>query len=319
MKNKLDLEVDRLFREAPDRFEKLRRNPITGSNWLAGEDPIGPQKRAARRALAAREWFAKSAPPDAPQLPLSHDECQRLKFAACQKCGFGRCEKCGVGYLVACFAQSIEARNYDVEGHPAFDEYARGVLAFPYAPDFIKQDAELLKRFPPRPLPGLRPGLVWQPDRMRANNRRVSVSRQKCFLVGAVPTPLKSEKDLVDRDAANVADWYAPWAKKFLRLPADFITHATKYAPCKRLPRGWSVTKPKESAIRLQHALRVRAADHGWLIERTHLLDLKKQILVHNLLEAPVLCPTYATAARLAQACYPEPEPCYQLTWHRLD
>src|SRR5262249_25082670 len=94
---------------------------------------------------------------------------------------------------------------------------------------------------------------------------RVSVSRQKCFLVGAVPTPLKSEKDLVDRDAANVADWYAPWAKKFLRLPADFITHATKYAPCKRLPRGWSVTKPKESAIRLQHALRVRPATAGSL------------------------------------------------------
>jgi hypothetical protein len=307
MKSAVDLEVDRLFREAPDRFEKLRRNPVTGSNWVAGEDPIGPQKRAARRALAAREWFAKVGPPDAPPFPLSYCEREDLKRG-------------GLPHILAWYARSLEARKYDVETHPTFDDYARGVLASPYAPPFITQDQQLRKRFPPTPLHGLGSGLYWEPPRTPAKIRRATLGQQKCLRASTPPAPLKSQEDLIKRDAANVPDWYAPWASSFLRLPADFVAHATKYAACKRLPRAWSVSKPRESFSRLHgdHMLRVRAADHGWLIERTHVLELEKQILVHNLLEAPVLCPTYATAARLAQECYPEPGHGYQLTWHRL-
>jgi hypothetical protein len=87
------------------------------------------------------------------------------------------------------------------------------------------------------------------------------------------------------------------------------------------LPRGWSVRKPKEPFFLPygDHVLWITAADYGWLIERYDLLKDQEQILVHGLLEAPVLCPTYAAAARLAQECYPHPDPRYQLTWHRLD
>jgi hypothetical protein len=153
--------------------------------------------------------------------------------------------------------------------------------------------------------------------------RRAPLIQQKQFLAGPPPSPLKTEQDLITRDAANVADGYAEWALKFLLLPDEFIAHVTKCAPYKRLPRKWSpnMFHPGESFCRLlgDHRLWVRAADHGWLIEREHLLDSHgEQILAHPLLSAPVLCPTYPTAARLAEACYPEPGPNYQLVWHRI-
>ena len=146
---------------------------------------------------------------------------------------------------------------------------------------------------------------------------------QKQFLNNPPPSPLQSEQDLVRRADANVPDGYATWANNFLRLPDEFIAHVTKCAPIKRLPRKWwaSLSHPGESFCRPlgDHMLWVRAADHGWIIERSHLLNSHdEQILANCLLDAPVLCPTYATAARLAQACYPEPEPRYQLTWYSL-
>ena len=36
----IEAEVDRLFEEAPDRFERLRDNPVTDGRWVAGLDPI---------------------------------------------------------------------------------------------------------------------------------------------------------------------------------------------------------------------------------------------------------------------------------------
>jgi hypothetical protein len=72
-------QVDLMFREAVDRMETVRTNPVTAARWVHGHDPIKPQKQAARRALRAREWFAVTAPPDAPPLPLSYGELQKLK------------------------------------------------------------------------------------------------------------------------------------------------------------------------------------------------------------------------------------------------
>lgn len=117
-------------------------------------------------------------------------------------------------------------------------------------------------------------------------------------------------------DAANAPASYAPWAKYFLCISDEFIAHATKCAPYKRLPRRWS---PEEDSFCRQvrkHELIVRPADHGWLIERRDLLSDKLEVLAHLLIFAPVLCPTHATAARLAEACYPDPHPRYYLTWY---
>jgi len=141
--------VDRLFENAPDLAGTIRQNPVTGSSWLNGVDPIAPQKLKACRALFAREHFARFGPPDAPPLPVSQDERDSIKFG-------------GLPYLVAVFARSWEGRDYDLE-HPSFVKYACGVMASEHAPDYWKDNQDLRRRFPPRRLKGLGPGLVWEP------------------------------------------------------------------------------------------------------------------------------------------------------------
>jgi hypothetical protein len=100
--------------------------------------------------LAAREWIALDNP-NLPQLPLSYTEREALK-------GQG-----GVGYIMSVFARSLKAQKNDTSKHPSFHAYASGVMASPYAPGFIKTDPDLLDRYPPRALPGLGPGLYFDP------------------------------------------------------------------------------------------------------------------------------------------------------------
>jgi hypothetical protein len=73
-----------------------------------------------------------------------------------------------VRHIVARYARSLDDRKYDVLAHPAFDDYARGLMASEFAPDFIKKKEELQKRFPPRHLNGLGPGLQWLPPKQHA-------------------------------------------------------------------------------------------------------------------------------------------------------
>ena len=109
--------------------------------------PRGP------RALAARIWFAKHGPPDLQPLPLGYDEREALKDG-------------GARHILAWFARSLASLDYDFEMHPSFLNYARGVMTSPYTGvDCIKKNKELRKRFPPRLLPGLGPGLMWNPVR----------------------------------------------------------------------------------------------------------------------------------------------------------
>src|SRR5262245_52405200 len=120
----------------------------TRKTW--GLNPVAPRKRPHWRGKVARYWFSLSAPPDAPALPLSYKKRENLKSG-------------GLPHLVAWFAESLEAGNYQWWVHPLFDDYARGVLASPFAPDFIKEDEPLRERFPPTPLNGLGPDLIWSP------------------------------------------------------------------------------------------------------------------------------------------------------------
>jgi hypothetical protein len=146
---KITSQVDRMFREIGGRVGEIVLNPVTGSSWVKGIDPIGPQKKAAYRALQARKRFAGEAPPDAPAFPVSYGERESLKRG-------------GLPHIVAWYARSLEALDYNFDGHPSFEDYARGVMASPYAPVFIKQDAELKRRFPPQPLDHLGSGLIWR-------------------------------------------------------------------------------------------------------------------------------------------------------------
>jgi hypothetical protein len=111
---------------------------------------VSENKPRGRKARDARKWFADNGPPDAQPLPLGYNERERLKHG-------------GVDHIVAWFARSLDCRNYDVLAHPAFEDYARGVMASEFAPEFVTEDEELKKRFPPRPLDGMGPGLCWLP------------------------------------------------------------------------------------------------------------------------------------------------------------
>ncbi len=140
--------VDELF--STHRHGENCRNPVTGAGYVHGEDPVEPQKTLARRALLAREWFAEYGPTDAQPLPLSHGEREDLKRG-------------GILHILAWYARSLEARNYDIRHHPSFEDYARGVMASEYAPDFIKNDESLKKRIRPHQLAWLNNALVWDP------------------------------------------------------------------------------------------------------------------------------------------------------------
>lgn len=127
----VDREVERQFRENPLVDGQLCTNPITGVHYVGDDDPIGPQKEAARRALFAREWFAVYGPADAQPLPVSYSEREENE-------------------------------------HPYFADYVSGVLweaergdigTLPYPNEL----ADLKMRFPPHPLKGLRAGFCWEP------------------------------------------------------------------------------------------------------------------------------------------------------------
>jgi hypothetical protein len=148
--------VNRGFRELPTERGAPCRNPVTGSGFVRGIDPLAPQKRKAERALVAREWCAFHGPHDLPPLPIHAYEIDDMKS--------GR----GLLHLFAYFAQSLVCRDYRLPRHPPFEMYARGVLAYPHAPEFFTNNQELRKRFPPKPLPGMGPGLVWRPRKEHA-------------------------------------------------------------------------------------------------------------------------------------------------------
>jgi len=145
-------QVERLFDQADDRYEKIRTNPVTGTTWVPGIDPLAPQKRMARAALLAQEQFRGRGPAGI-ELPLSYEERERLRAEG------------SIEYVMSCFARSVADNDFKLEGHPSFEEYARGFLASPNAPPSIKADVDLLKRYSPKPLAGLGAGLIWRSDR----------------------------------------------------------------------------------------------------------------------------------------------------------
>jgi hypothetical protein len=160
-------EVERLFAEVSANRGDLCTNPVTGGDFVYGFDPIQLQKKMAHHALRAREDFAVNGPADAPQLPLEHWECERVRWSGKP-----------LDYLTGQYARSV-VPLYNVKAHPSFEDYARGVLwehdnvagsAIPFTPE---QLAEMKRRFPPRKLEGLN-CFSWLPPKRqnRSKERR---------------------------------------------------------------------------------------------------------------------------------------------------
>src|SRR5450759_2774971 len=121
---------------------------------ISGVDDLSTRRNPlGRRARFARKWFDLNGPPDARPLPLGYDEREALKRG-------------GLPTILAWYACSLACLDYDVLEHPSFDDYAAGVLAsdqISYPGARIQEDEELQRRFPPRTLSGLGPGLCWKP------------------------------------------------------------------------------------------------------------------------------------------------------------
>jgi hypothetical protein len=150
--------VEQAFDANRKHSGKICEIPILGGHYVPGFDRTKRLKEKARRALLAREWFADHGPSDVQPLPLGHGEREGLKHG-------------GVDHIVAWYARSLDCLNYDVLNHPSFYDYACGVMASEFCPNFIRTEdktEELQRRFPPRPLNGLGPGLVWEPPAQHA-------------------------------------------------------------------------------------------------------------------------------------------------------
>jgi hypothetical protein len=155
LRSPIEEQVDRLFDEikAKAKNRDFCINPVTGGQFIWGLDPTAPQKRAAVVALRAGEWFAVNGPSDAPPLPLSHDEIEDYRNAR------------GLKGVVGFYARSLYRQDYDVQTHPSFEDFARGLMAINTGLWRIEKDPQLRMRFPPRPLAGMTPSAYWAPPK----------------------------------------------------------------------------------------------------------------------------------------------------------
>ncbi len=144
----------------------------------------------------------------------------------------------------------------------------------------------------------------------------LSFRSSAAFLGAPPPVMFKHSYNAVNRQDANVPAWYAPNSRWFIQLDDEFVAHATHLAPCKRLPEDWHIGTPSDSFGRDLGLVKlwVVAADYGWLIER-ECFGGKTEVLASLLADAPVLCDSYGTAARLADAAHQGLPKSYALDW----
>lgn len=117
---------------------------------MPGHDPIRPHKQRAIRALIAQLRFGAEKSPDMPDMPLDERESGAWRWESARH------------YLVEAFTRSLRCRDFRLEGHPNFETFARGVMASQGLPVEFRNDPDLLRRYPPKQLKGLGPGLVFK-------------------------------------------------------------------------------------------------------------------------------------------------------------
>ena len=137
-------------------------NPVTGSKFIKGLDPIRPQLVDAQRALNARRWFAITAPPDLLPLPVG-DECH-----ACKQQDYG-----GPGHAKALYSCSLKTLGYDIHAMPDINTFMAGLLALTQLGEFFRdKHPEFMKRWPPEPLAGMDRNGYWSPPTWRSSLRQ---------------------------------------------------------------------------------------------------------------------------------------------------
>ena len=122
--------------------------------------------------------------------------------------------------------------------------------------------------------------------------------------------------EVIERDNANIPDWYAPHAQGLLRLSPQHLSYIIG-RPVHRRPNGWAKHNPGVFFKWVgDHVLWVvEIEDRGWVVERNELFSPDDQILGNWLGPLLALIPNLATAAHLAEVCYPRPDPQSLLAW----
>jgi hypothetical protein len=130
---------------SPNRAEV----PVIGGDYFV-ESP-DRHKAAVCAALISRQRFRHDAP-GWPELPLHEDCCEQMRGC----CDHRRS-------LVGHYACSLSDLSWDYELHPRFATFARGLMAYESMPARLRDDPELRRELPPRPLEGLCDGrLTWR-------------------------------------------------------------------------------------------------------------------------------------------------------------
>jgi len=148
-------EAERLAKRELARGRTNVRAPVTGlwyDSW-SDEDTERAQ-RLACKAFGAQKWFAAHASPWACPLPVHCDELDYELEAPSARM-----------LLRHKFARSLRHHEWDLR-HPTLPDWACTVMAYEYAPDSIRRDADLKKEFRPQKLvelwgPGKTDPLHW--------------------------------------------------------------------------------------------------------------------------------------------------------------
>ena len=115
------------------------------------EKTYGPYSGKAR---FAQLWFRYNGIKGAPPLPTRP---QDRFYMMNMKRG-------PLGYVTASYATSLESCGYVPFDHPDANTYACGLMACSGVPAEVRNDPEMLRRFPPKKLEGLdEETLIWHP------------------------------------------------------------------------------------------------------------------------------------------------------------
>jgi hypothetical protein len=166
--------VEEAFKTLPKKTGSSCTNPITGGRFIRDLDRMKPQKEAAFRALKARAAFARENPSIPYELPLTYPDREMLKTSrpALER-DDGEIAMFTIEYLLALYARSLEANDYDLQAHPSFVTYLRGMMALDHFAQDVPRD--LKRQYPPINLPGLDNSGYYDVPRRSPKTRRRSV------------------------------------------------------------------------------------------------------------------------------------------------
>jgi hypothetical protein len=144
--SELEREVKRLFEKQRTTTERGRvRDPVLEAEYFIEDEERSQllQQRACC-ALGARRWFRTHRPAWAPDLPISHSEIVKMRQHPSPRMR-----------LVAWFSCSLATNEWNYKIHPPFAVYARGFMENGFTEAAVRNDPELKREYPARPLPGL--------------------------------------------------------------------------------------------------------------------------------------------------------------------